>query len=71
MTDVTSRMLGRRLEKTLGMTVIVANKVGAGGTLAIRAAAQLQAFMAILGGHVMTAETGTGLQHGWQARMAS
>jgi tripartite-type tricarboxylate transporter receptor subunit TctC len=53
-------MLGRHLEKTLGVTVIVESKVGAGGTLTIRAAAQLQASMAILGGHVMTAETGTG-----------
>jgi tripartite-type tricarboxylate transporter receptor subunit TctC len=43
MTDVTSRMLGRHLEKTLGLTVIVENKVGAGGTLAIGAAAQLPA----------------------------
>jgi tripartite-type tricarboxylate transporter receptor subunit TctC len=43
MTDVTSRMLGRHLEKSLGATVIVENKVGAGGTLAIGATAQMPA----------------------------
>ena len=43
MTDVTSRMLGRHLEKTLGVNVIVENKTGTGGTLAINAVGQMPA----------------------------
>ena len=43
MTDVTSRMLGRHMEKTLGTTVIIENKAGAGGTVAINSVAQMPA----------------------------
>ena len=43
MTDVTSRMLGRHMEKALGVTVIIENKPGVGGTLAINSAGQLPA----------------------------
>jgi tripartite-type tricarboxylate transporter receptor subunit TctC len=41
MTDVTSRMLGRHMEKTLGVNVIIENRTGTGGTLAIGAVAQM------------------------------
>ena len=41
MTDVTSRMLANKLEKLLGTTVIVENKGGAGGTLAIKSVSQM------------------------------
>jgi tripartite-type tricarboxylate transporter receptor subunit TctC len=41
MTDVTSRMLGRHMEKTLGVPVIIENKPGAGGTLAINSVGQM------------------------------
>src|SRR5215468_7318287 len=43
MTDVTSRMLGRHMEKTLGVPVIIENKPGAGGTLAINSVGQMAA----------------------------
>jgi len=43
MTDVTSRMLGRHMEKALGVTVIIENKPGVGGTLAINSVGQLPA----------------------------
>ena len=43
MTDVTSRMLANKLEKLLGTTVVVENKGGAGGTLAIKAVGQMEA----------------------------
>jgi len=43
MTDVTSRILANKLEKLLGTTVIVENKGGAGGTLAIKAVGQMPA----------------------------
>ena len=42
-TDVTSRMLGRYMENALGVTVIIENKPGAGGTLAINSVGQLSA----------------------------
>jgi tripartite-type tricarboxylate transporter receptor subunit TctC len=43
MTDVTSRILANKLEKILGVTVIVENKGGAGGTLAIKSVGQMEA----------------------------
>jgi tripartite-type tricarboxylate transporter receptor subunit TctC len=43
MTDVSSRMLARKLEELLGTTVIIENKAGAGGTVAIGAVAQMPA----------------------------
>jgi tripartite-type tricarboxylate transporter receptor subunit TctC len=43
MTDVTSRILAAKLEKLLGVTVIVENKGGAGGTLAINSVGQMAA----------------------------
>ena len=43
MTDVTSRILANKLEKILGATVIVENKGGAGGTLAIKSVSQMDA----------------------------
>ena len=43
MTDVTSRMLSRHMEKALGVTIIIENKPGVGGTLAINSVAQLPA----------------------------
>src|SRR5262249_51630911 len=43
MTDVTSRMLGRHMEKTLGVPIIIENKPGAGGTLAINSVGQMPA----------------------------
>jgi tripartite-type tricarboxylate transporter receptor subunit TctC len=43
MTDVTSRMLAAKLEKLLGTTVIVENKAGAGGVLAINSVGQMTA----------------------------
>src|SRR5439155_18425708 len=43
MTDVTSRMIARHMEKTFGVNVIVENKTGTGGTLAIGAVAQMPA----------------------------
>ena len=43
MTDVTSRILGRHMEKTLGVPVIIENKPGAGGTLAINSVGQMAA----------------------------
>jgi len=43
MTDVTSRMLANKLEKLLGTTVVVENKGGAGGTLAIKSVGQMEA----------------------------
>ena len=43
MTDVTSRMLGRHMENALGVTVIIENKPGVGGTLAINSVGQLPA----------------------------
>jgi len=43
MTDVTSRMLANKLEKLLATTVIVENKGGAGGTLAIKSVSQMEA----------------------------
>ena len=43
MTDVTSRILAQKLEKLLNTTVIIENRVGAGGTLAINAVRQMSA----------------------------
>jgi putative tricarboxylic transport membrane protein len=43
MTDVTSRVFGRHMEKTLGIPVIIENKAGAGGTLAINSVGQMPA----------------------------
>ena len=43
MTDVTSRMLANKLEKLLGTAVVVENKGGAGGTLAIKSVGQMEA----------------------------
>jgi tripartite-type tricarboxylate transporter receptor subunit TctC len=43
MTDVTSRLLGHHMEKILGVTVIIENKVGAGGILAISSVGQMPA----------------------------
>jgi tripartite-type tricarboxylate transporter receptor subunit TctC len=43
MTDVTSRILANRLEKLLGTTIVVENKAGAGGTLAIKSVGQMDA----------------------------
>jgi len=43
MTDVTSRILANKLEKLLGTTVIVENRGGAGGTVAIRSVGQMPA----------------------------
>jgi tripartite-type tricarboxylate transporter receptor subunit TctC len=43
MTDVTSRMLGRHMENALGVTVIIENNPGVGGTLAINSVGQLPA----------------------------
>ena len=43
MTDVSSRIIAEKLQKLLGTTVIVENKAGAGGTLAIGAVAQMPA----------------------------
>ena len=43
MTDVTSRMLSRHMERTLGVPVIIENKAGAGGTIAINSVAQMPA----------------------------
>jgi tripartite-type tricarboxylate transporter receptor subunit TctC len=43
MTDVTSRILAKKLEELLNATVIVENRAGAGGTLAIGAVAQMEA----------------------------
>jgi tripartite-type tricarboxylate transporter receptor subunit TctC len=39
-TDVVARMLGAAMTKTLGQTVVVENKVGAGGTIAAAAVAR-------------------------------
>lgn len=39
-TDVVSRMLGAEMSKTLGQTVVIENKTGAGGTLAAAAVAR-------------------------------
>lgn len=39
-TDVVSRMLGAEMTKTLGQTVVIENKTGAGGTLAAAAVAR-------------------------------
>lgn len=41
MTDVSSRMLANKLEKLLSTTVIVENRAGAGGTLAIASVAKM------------------------------
>src|SRR5262249_59406553 len=43
MTDVTSRILAGKLEKLLGTTVMVENRAGAGGTLAIKSVSQMAA----------------------------
>ena len=43
MTDVSSRILAQKLEKLLNTTVIIENRVGAGGTLAINAVRQMPA----------------------------
>ena len=43
MTDVTSRILAQKLEKLLNTTVIIENRVGAGGTLAINSVRQMSA----------------------------
>ncbi len=43
MTDVSSRMLAQKLEKTLGVNVVVENKPGAGGVLAINSVGQMPA----------------------------
>lgn len=43
MTDVTSRMIAQKLEKALGTSVVVENKTGAGGVLAINAVGQMPA----------------------------
>jgi tripartite-type tricarboxylate transporter receptor subunit TctC len=43
MTDVTSRILASKLEKLLGTTVIVENRTGAGGTVAIKSVGQMPA----------------------------
>jgi tripartite-type tricarboxylate transporter receptor subunit TctC len=43
MTDVTSRIIANKLEKLLGTTVIVENRTGTGGTLAIRSVGQMEA----------------------------
>lgn len=43
MTDVSSRILAARLEKILGVTMVIENKGGAGGTLAINSVGQMPA----------------------------
>jgi tripartite-type tricarboxylate transporter receptor subunit TctC len=43
MTDVSSRLLAQKLENALGGTVVVENKPGAGGVLAINAVGQMPA----------------------------
>jgi tripartite-type tricarboxylate transporter receptor subunit TctC len=43
MTDVSSRLLAQKLEKTLGVNVVVENKPGAGGVLAINSVGQMPA----------------------------
>src|SRR5262245_7058308 len=43
MTDVSSRILAAKLEKLLATTIIIENKGGAGGTLAINAVGQMPA----------------------------
>src|SRR5262245_3690010 len=43
MTDVTSRILAGKLEKLLGTTIVVENRAGAGGTLAIKSVSQMAA----------------------------
>jgi tripartite-type tricarboxylate transporter receptor subunit TctC len=43
MTDVSSRMLAQKLEATLGVNVVVENKPGAGGVLAINSVGQMPA----------------------------
>lgn len=43
MTDVSSRLMAQKLEKTLGVNVVVENKPGAGGVLAINSVGQMPA----------------------------
>jgi len=43
MTDVSSRMMAQKLEKALGVNVVVENKPGAGGVLAINSVGQMPA----------------------------
>lgn len=43
MTDVTSRLLAQKLETILGSTVVVENKPGAGGVLAVNSVGQMPA----------------------------
>jgi tripartite-type tricarboxylate transporter receptor subunit TctC len=43
MTDVSSRILANKLEKLLKTTIIVENRAGAGGTLAIKSVGQAEA----------------------------
>ena len=43
MTDVSSRIIGEKLEQILGVRVLVENKPGAGGMLAVGAAAEMPA----------------------------
>ena len=49
-TDVVARVLGAAMARTLGQSVLIENKVGAGGTIAAAHVAQMDALFARRGG---------------------